>query len=279
MSTPLVSVLLTAWNREKYIGEAIEHVLAQTFSDFELIITDNASTDGTVDIIKKYAAKDSRIRYYVNEANLGDYPNRNRAASYARGKYIKYTDSDDIFYEHALQVMVSAIEKFPEAGFCMCTQQDPEKPYPVMVSSRQAYLENFYGFNHFGCAPGSVIIKRKAFEAVGGFSGRRLIGDNELWFKLAAHYSMVKIPGGLYWDRNHGDQERFTTFANKNYRKLRHMVMLEAFASQHCPLTEEEKKIILKRVARNERKKKVLKTVYELKNLFAGGQKKYDKLW
>jgi glycosyltransferase involved in cell wall biosynthesis len=279
MNTPLVSVLLTAWNREKYVGEAIEHVLAQTFSDFELIITDNASTDGTVDIIRQYAAKDSRIRYYVNEANLGDYPNRNRAASYARGKYLKYTDSDDVLYEHALQVMVSAMKKFPEAGFCICTQQDPERPYPVIISGRQAYLENFYGYNHFGVAPGSAIIKREAFEAVGGFSGKRLIGDNELWFKLATHYSMVKIPGGLYWDRNHGDQERFTTYADQNYRKLRHMVMLEAFANKDCPLTEEEKKIILKKVAHNDRKKRVLKALYGIKDFLTRRKKKYDRLW
>lgn len=279
MKTPTVSVLLTAWNREKYVGEAIEHVLASTYTDFELIITDNASTDGTVDVIKKYAAKDGRIRYYVNEANIGDYPNRNRAASYATGKYLKYTDSDDILYEHALQVMVSAMERFPEAGFCLCTQQDPQIPYPVMISERQAYLENFYGFNHFSVAPGSAIIKREAFEKVGGFSGRRLIGDNELWFKLAAHYPMVKIPGGLYWDRNHGDQERFTDYANKNYRKLRHTVMLEAFASKNCPLTEGEKEKILKKVARDNQKKKVLKMVYDFKGLFDRKRNKYEKLW
>ena len=279
MKTPTVSVLLTAWNREKYIGEAIEHVLASTYADFELIITDNASTDSTVDIIKQYAAKDNRIRYYINEANIGDYPNRNRAASYATGKYLKYTDSDDILYEHALQVMVAAMERFPEAGFCLCTQQDAQIPYPVVISGRQAYLENFYGFNHFSCAPGSAIIKREAFERVGGFSGKRLIGDNELWFKLAAHYPMVKIPGGLYWDRNHGDQERFTDYANKNYRELRHNVMLEAFERKDCPLTEEEKTKILKKVAWENKKKKVLKMIYDFKGLFDRKRNKYEKLW
>src|ERR1700710_1673857 len=106
MSPPLVSVLLTAWNREKYVGEAIERVLATTFTDFELIIVDDASTDGTVDIIRQYAEKDKRIRFYVNEKNIGDYPNRNKVASYATGKYLKYTDSDDVLYAHALQVLV-----------------------------------------------------------------------------------------------------------------------------------------------------------------------------
>jgi glycosyltransferase involved in cell wall biosynthesis len=277
MKAPLVSVLLTAWNREKYIAEAIESVLTSTLTDFELIITDNASTDSTVDIIKQFAAKDNRIRFYVNEANLGDYPNRNRAASYATGKYIKYIDSDDVMYEHALQVMVAAMEKFPEAGFCLCTGADPDRPYPVMVSGRQAYLENFYGYDHFSRAPGSAIIKRDAFERVGGFSGKRLIGDYEMWFKLANYYSMVKIPGGLYWDRNHGNQERFTAYANKNYRKLRHQVLLEAFAHKDCPLTPEERKVILKRVARINRKKNILKLAYGVKE-FITRRKKY-RLW
>lgn len=276
---PLVSILLTAWNREKYVGEAIEHVLAQTFGDFELIIVDDASTDGTVDVIKKYAAMDKRIRYYVNPQNLGDYPNRNKVSTYATGKYIKYTDSDDVLYEHAIQVMVSAMKKFPEAGFCLCCEQDPQKPYPVMISGREAYLENFYGYDHFSRAPGSAIIKREAFESVGRFSGRRIIGDNELWFKLSNHYSMVKIPGGLYWDRNHGDQERFTDFANKNYRKMRHMVLLEAFAHKDCPLTEGEKAEILKLVSRNNRKKEILKMVYDFRGLFDRKRNKYEKLW
>ena len=92
MNAPLVSVLLTAFNREKYIAEAIESVLSSTFNNYELIIVDDASTDKTVEIIKGYAAKDSRIRFYVNETNLGDYPNRNKIATYATGKYIKYID-------------------------------------------------------------------------------------------------------------------------------------------------------------------------------------------
>lgn len=279
MNPPLVSVLLTAWNREKYVGEAIEHVLASTFTDFELIIVDNASTDTTFDIIKEYARSDKRIRFYRNDENIGDYPNRNKAAGYAIGKYLKYADSDDILYAHALQVMVAAMEKFPEAGFCLCTGQDPEVPYPVMISGRQAYLENFYGYDHFSRAPGSAIIKREAFERVGGFSGRRLIGDNELWFKLAAYYPLVKIPGGLYWDRNHGDQERFTSYANENYRKLRQMVLLEAFASKDCPLSEEERKTILKKVKRSNSKKKLLKIIYDFKGLFDRKRNKYEKLW
>src|SRR3989304_2942047 len=91
--TPVVSVLTTSYNREKCIASAIESVLGQTFSDFELIITDNRSTDATFEIAQSYARKDKRIRVIQNEANRGQFGNRNRAASLSQGQYLKYNDS------------------------------------------------------------------------------------------------------------------------------------------------------------------------------------------
>ena len=93
---PLVSVLMTAYNREAFIADAIASVLAQKFADFELVVVDDASRDRTVEIANDLAARDRRIRVYVNERNLGAYPNRNYAATLARGSLIKYHDSDDL---------------------------------------------------------------------------------------------------------------------------------------------------------------------------------------
>ena len=114
-SNPTVSVLTTCYNREAYIAETIESVLAQTFADFEYIIVDDCSKDGSFEIARSYASKDSRIRLYRNDSNLGDYPNRNKAASYARGKYLKFIDSDDLLYPHALEVCSWYMEKFQNA--------------------------------------------------------------------------------------------------------------------------------------------------------------------
>ncbi|MBN2662839.1 MAG: glycosyltransferase family 2 protein, partial [Bacteroidales bacterium] len=97
-NNPFVSVLMTAYNREKYIAEAIESVIASTYQNWELIIVDDGSKDKTVEIAKQYEAKDPRIKVYINEKNLGDYPNRNKAASYAKGKYLKFVDADDLIY-------------------------------------------------------------------------------------------------------------------------------------------------------------------------------------
>src|SRR5436853_5775843 len=110
MDKPLVSVLMTAYNREQFIGEAIESVLSSTYKNFELIIVDDCSGDSTVSIAKDYGRKDSRIKVYVNEKNLGDYQNRNKAATYASGKYLKYADSDDKLFPDGLNYCVRVME-------------------------------------------------------------------------------------------------------------------------------------------------------------------------
>jgi len=253
MTTPLISVLMTAYNREKYIAEAIESVLASSYKDFELIIVDDGSKDRSVEIARSYENKDPRVKVYVNEKNLTDYPNRNRAASYATGKYIKYLDSDDYLYPHALEVMVSFMERFPEAGFGIMSRGDYESPYPRMLSPRQTFLEHFNGFGHLNRAPGSGIINLRVFRELGGFSGRNVIGDVEFWFGIARTYPMVKIVDDLYWPRTHGDQQKDTVTLNK-YADMRQEIVEKAFAHPDCPLTAEEILQIRKNLARSRKR-------------------------
>lgn len=240
MNSPLVSVLMTAYNRENYLEDSIRSVLASTYHNFELIIVDDASTDNTVSLAEKFAKTDHRIKVFLNESNMGDYPNRNKAASYAKGKYLKYLDSDDIMYPHCLEVMVLSMEKFPEAGYGLCSISEKERPYPVCISGREAFLENFNGFGHFGRAPGSSIIKKTAFESVNGFTGERMIGDSQLWFALSMKYPLVKIQRDLVWDRVHPNQESQSAYSKK-YEQLRKKVILDALADPECPLNESEK--------------------------------------
>ena len=114
-AAPLVSVVMTAYNRERYVGAAIESVLAQTFADFELIVVDDGSVDRTVEVARQYE-DDPRLRIVLNERNLGDYPNRNRAAALARGRFLKYHDSDDVMYPHCLSTMVGPLDAERRAG-------------------------------------------------------------------------------------------------------------------------------------------------------------------
>lgn len=261
---PIVSVLMNAFNREQFIGEAIESVLASSLKEFELIIVDDASTDKTVDIANKYAAMDSRVTVYVNEKNLGDYPNRNKVASYATGKYLKYLDSDDAIYPYGIETMVKAMETFPEAGFGLAALPEPARKYPVCISPKEIFLEHFAGFKHFDRAPGSSIIRRDVFEKEGGFSGERMVGDLELWLRLGKKYSMVKFPFGLYWNRLHEGQEYKSAYAEKIYPKRTSELINRALNDAGCPLDEMEKKKIFSHLKRENQKAKIKRNLRKM---------------
>lgn len=265
-SCPRVSVLMTAYNREEYIAAAIESVLASTLKDFELIIVDDCSSDNTNDIARSYERTDKRVKVFLNEENLGDYFNRNKAATHASGQYIKYLDADDVIYPHGLEVMVSAMENFPEAGFGLSAKPDDNRPYPVCISPHEIYIEHFYGFNHFDRAPGSAIISKAAFDAVGKFSGKQFIGDQELWIGLARTFKMVKFPLDLYWNRIHdGQQAKMEMKLGNEIAKRRENLTREAILHPHCPLSDSEKITIFRRLKSQKQKASLLRIAQKFK--------------
>ncbi len=110
---PRVSIGLPVYNGENFLREAIESILAQTFADFELIISDNDSTDKTAEICREYAAKDKRIQYYRNEHNIGAAPNYNRVFQLSKGEYFKWAAHDDKLAPEYLQKCVDVLDKNP----------------------------------------------------------------------------------------------------------------------------------------------------------------------
>jgi glycosyltransferase involved in cell wall biosynthesis len=108
---PSVSVGLPVYNGQKFVGKAIESVLNQDYQDFELIISDNASTDDTGCICRHYANTDKRIRYYRNEVNIGAAPNHNRIFELAKAKYFKWAAHDDENYPEFLRQCVEALDR------------------------------------------------------------------------------------------------------------------------------------------------------------------------
>lgn len=107
--TPLVTIGLPVYNSEKYLSQSIDSLLGQTFSDFVMIINDNASEDGTADICASFAAKDNRVKYYRNNENIGNPRNFNRIFELTQTPYLKWSTSDDYceptFIEKALKIM------------------------------------------------------------------------------------------------------------------------------------------------------------------------------
>ena len=108
MEFPVISVIMPAYNHDKYIGEAIESVLNQSFEDFEFIIINDGSTDRTDEVIRSY--DDKRIRYYVQE-NMDAFNALNTGLSIAKGKYIAILNSDDVYHKERLSFLCDAIER------------------------------------------------------------------------------------------------------------------------------------------------------------------------
>ncbi len=115
-SCPKVSVLMPAYNSEKYIGEAIESILNQTFTDFEFIIINDGSTDNTAKIVRKYAKKDKRIKFVDNKKNKGVTKTRNELLKLAKGEYIACMDSDDISLPTRFEKQIKYMNEHPECG-------------------------------------------------------------------------------------------------------------------------------------------------------------------
>jgi glycosyltransferase involved in cell wall biosynthesis len=115
---PRVSIGMPVFNGEKYIKEAIDSLLAQTYQDFELIISDNASTDQTRQICREYATKDNRIHYYRNEKNLGVPRNFNRVFELSKGELFKWAAHDDVHATEYLRKCVSVLDEDPSVILC-----------------------------------------------------------------------------------------------------------------------------------------------------------------
>jgi glycosyltransferase involved in cell wall biosynthesis len=117
-TAPRVSIGVPVYNGEQFIRETLDSILRQTFKDFELIISDNASTDKTAEICQEYAAKDDRIRYYRNEENFGAAYNYNRTVALARGAYFKWASCDDLIAPEFLARCVEALDRNPSVVLC-----------------------------------------------------------------------------------------------------------------------------------------------------------------
>lgn len=125
---PLVSIGMPVYNGERFLRLALDSLLAQEFKDFEILISDNASTDNTESICVDYAKRDDRIRYFRNEMNSGPLDNFNRVLSLASGEYFMWASYDDLWGPKFLSKLVDALTNTPEAvlAFCSCYRMNEE---------------------------------------------------------------------------------------------------------------------------------------------------------
>jgi glycosyltransferase involved in cell wall biosynthesis len=231
---------MTAHNRERYIGNAIESVLAQWFRDFELIVMDDASADATLDIAKKYARMDSRVRVVENRTCVGQFANRNRAAEAASGLLLKYHDSDDLMYPHCLAVMVPPMLAMPgiPIGISM-SRAFSGGPVPMVLTPRQSYEREFFGMGLFTEGPAAGIFRREEFVKLGGFQDVGIYSDTIFWLHACARANVLALPGNLYWYRIHGEQALASSDADREYGHALGLIW-KALDDPQCPLKSDE---------------------------------------
>ena len=206
MSAPLFTVVTITYNSSKWVGKAIETVLASHYHDFEYLICDDCSTDDTWNIINTYS--DPRIKTFRHDQNGGEYPNRNFALQKSAGKYMLFVDGDDELFPDTLGKLAGYIERFPEAGsiwgapesecdFCIL----PKLLYPEEIT-KWIYLANIRLAN-IGLA--ETLFKTELLKHLGGFSTKYISSDTHMK-KLCALESPVLIvpPGMVYWRVSEG---------------------------------------------------------------------------
>lgn len=210
MIEPLISVIMPAYNAQKYIAESIESVTAQTWQNWELIIADDGSTDDTAAIIKKYCIKDLRIKYtYL--ANSGPGPAKNAAIAKSEGVYVAFLDSDDLWVTDKLRQSYQAIQTGDHTLiFTNCyvfhDEKDITKLHTIGVEDKTYIgvngVKQFIKRNRIPNL--TVLAKKEAILATGGFSGIRVAEDYELWLKmLVKGYSFKSLSAPLSSYRVH----------------------------------------------------------------------------
>ncbi len=239
MTAPGVSVLMPAYNRETTIASAIESVLANWYQDFELVVVDNASGDGTVRVAREIAERDPRVRVHVNERNIGQFGNRNRAAELARGRFLKFHDSDDLMYPHCLAVLVPLLEAAPEAAFALSSGASwPGGPCPMLLTPRLSYEREFLGRGMFYCGPAGALFRAEAFRATGGFEDRGAASDLLFWIRVCRTQNVLLVPGDLFWYRIHPNQEFGSDASAGSYADVQGLTW-RALGGSDCPLAGE----------------------------------------
>jgi glycosyltransferase involved in cell wall biosynthesis len=195
MDKPKVTVLMPVYNSEKYLKEAIESILNQTFKDFEFLIIDDASTDKSVEIVSSY--RDSRIRIIHNDRNLGCAESLNRGVKLAMGEYIARMDADDISLPNRLEKQVRFMEKNPDIGICGAWHEsigdDEGAIWQTPVKHERICVELLF----LSClSHPTVIMRREPILKNGLFYDESftLAGDYDYWAKASKIVRLANMP-------------------------------------------------------------------------------------
>lgn len=199
MMEPLVSIIMPCYNAERYVAQSIESVLAQTYQNWELLITDDGSTDKSVEIVSKYCIKDDRISILVPDEHQGIARTRNMSIARANGKFVAFLDSDDIWYPEKLEKQVGYMLEndlaFTYSSYEIIDAQGDSKNRVVKDAGVVGYKK--YLRNTIICC-GTVVVDK---EKTGHFATPiiKTSEDMSLWLSIMKRgFDAYPVPGPLH---------------------------------------------------------------------------------
>jgi len=216
-AVPRLSIGLPVYNGGGYLAESLEALLGQSYEDFELIISDNASTDGTVGICRRYEKQDPRIRYVRQPHNIGLVPNHNFVVGQARGELFKWASHDDLYARDLLKRCIDALDQHPQAVLAQSwsatidSSGTPTKllRYPAATASSRA-PERFRSMLFDGKGDYTYAVMRTNILRQTPLHASYHFADRTLITELALHGPFRQVPDWLYFRRDRPDQPRLT---------------------------------------------------------------------
>jgi glycosyltransferase involved in cell wall biosynthesis len=211
--TPLLTIGLPVYNSERYLARSLDSLLHQTYGDFRLVISDNASTDRTPDICQDYATRDKRIVYHRNPVNIGLSPNFNRAFALSESKYFKWATSDDYWAPTMLERAIEIMESDDQIALCYpkTTLVDAEggnpEPYEdnlhlISENPRERFIELLerirLSHQHLGVSRASMLKRTHML-------GEHVGSDINLLAELTLYGKFYELPDRLFFRRFHKD--------------------------------------------------------------------------
>ena len=196
---PLVSCIVPMFNGERYLAEALDSILAQTWQPVEVIVVDDGSTDGSAAVVAGYGARVS----YIYQANAGTAAARNRGLDAAAGAFIAFLEQDDLWHEEKLARQMARFEARPELELCMSHMQNFWAP-EMRAEERRLRGHPFSG-ELAGYCTQAIVVRRDLFDKVGRFDTSMRITSDVDWFLRAEDHGAVTeiLPDVLIFRRMH----------------------------------------------------------------------------
>lgn len=253
----MISIVLPTYNGEKYIRESLNSILSQTFTDWELIIVNDCSTDGTEKIIKEYVAKDKRIKSIHNEKNLKLPTSLNVGFSHANGEFLTWTSDDNIYLPNALSMMNDYLQKNSDCAMVVADMEHIDEN-GELIGGKTSYNDSeIYFSNSVGAC---FLYRRKVLNDVGKYDPKQLyVEDYDYWLRIKTFYGLIAhISQTLYHYRIHS-ASLTATKSEEIYRN--YLRLISKYFAIAASTSEKNKRFIFDMYMQNKKNKIFLDSI------------------